>query len=95
MLDTGFFSKKFTKKPTAALEEIINQVLSSESYETELFEATLMPVEPIVEDKQVHQSWNDDFDLIKPNEVPMNTDSDSMNGVLTTLSSSGKSIIEQ
>lgn len=51
MLDTGFFSKKFTKKPTAALEEIINQVLSSESYETELFEATLMPVEPIVEDK--------------------------------------------
>jgi hypothetical protein len=53
MLDTGFFSKKFTKKPTAALEEIINQVLSSESYETEL-EATLMPVEPIVEDKQVH-----------------------------------------
>lgn len=94
MLDTGFFSKKFTKKPTAALEEIINQVLSSESYETEL-EATLMPVEPIVEDKQVHQNWNDDFDLIKPKEVPKNADDDSMNGVLTTLSSSGKSIIEQ
>ena len=48
MLDTGFFSKKFTKKPTIALEELINQVLSSESYETEL-EAALMPDEPIVE----------------------------------------------
>jgi hypothetical protein len=53
MLDTGFFSKKFTKKPVASLEEQLNQVLSTESYETEL-EAGFMPDEPST-DKNVQQ----------------------------------------
>ena len=64
MLDTGFFSKKFTKKPVTNIEELINQVLSSESYETEL-ESALMPTDS----HQNHSNWRDDYDLIQPKEI--------------------------
>ena len=88
MLDTGFFSKKFTKKPVQNIEELINQVLSSESYETEL-ELARMPTDT----QKNHTNYRDDFDLIQPKEIQIedNDRNQSFNGVFTTMSSSGKS----